>query len=366
MPGVMSAVAVPIEFAHVAAGGSGAHEAPAKCRAPRAKQRAQATQRRSDEGEADGHARWRAIEVRHLAALAAVAHEGSFRRAADRLGYVQSAISSQIAHLERAAGTRLVERASGSSSVELTQAGTVLLGHTDEIITRIDAAYADVSSLSNRAEGMVRVAGLEHFAPRRLARVLRFFRERYPKARVLPIDGPTQERSLERLCAGELDVIVGELPLNEGPFSCVVFELDPYVLLVASDASLAEARRSPTLAEIACMRLIVPASIGPTARIDAQLRGLGITRRSSFRPESVATAQALVGAGLGEAIVPRSQVDPKYPATVAIDVPNLLPERRLALAFVPERPLSTAVHGFIRAVTVASEAERKIADAVAA
>src|SRR3954453_9855318 len=90
---------------------------------------------------------WFGIELRHLAALDAVAREGSFRRAAERLGYVQSAISHQIAALEGITGSRLVARSRGTRPIALTAAGVVLLAHADAVIARMRDAQAALAAL---------------------------------------------------------------------------------------------------------------------------------------------------------------------------------------------------------------------------
>ena len=82
--------------------------------------------------------RWLGVELRHLAALQAISDEGTFGRAARRLGYTQSAVSQQIATLERIVGERLVERPGGPRPVSLTEAGKLLLGHADAIVARLD------------------------------------------------------------------------------------------------------------------------------------------------------------------------------------------------------------------------------------
>ncbi|HST15480.1 MAG TPA: LysR family transcriptional regulator, partial [Gaiellaceae bacterium] len=89
--------------------------------------------------------RWLRIELRHLFALEAVADEGSFSAAGDRLGYVQSAVSHQIAALESIVGKRLVERSRGTRPVSLTPDGMALYQHAKTILARVRAAEADMS-----------------------------------------------------------------------------------------------------------------------------------------------------------------------------------------------------------------------------
>src|SRR5438094_8574919 len=104
---------------------------------------------------------WLGVELRHFAALEAVARTRSFGRAARELGYTQSAVSQQIAQLERVVGQKLFHRPGGPRRVEPTEAGLLLLRHADAIVARLDAARADMAALGEGAGGTLRVGGFQ-------------------------------------------------------------------------------------------------------------------------------------------------------------------------------------------------------------
>lgn len=89
---------------------------------------------------------WRGVELRHLLAFQAVAAERSFCRAAAVLGYTQSAVSQQIAVLERLIGMRLLLRGRGRGGVRLTAPGEVLLMRTAELLALALQARAELGS----------------------------------------------------------------------------------------------------------------------------------------------------------------------------------------------------------------------------
>src|SRR3982750_1717207 len=93
------------------------------------------------------------VELRHFAALEAVGRLRSFGGGARELGYTQSAVSQQIAQLERQVGERLVDRPGGPRPVDLTDAGRLLLRHADAIVAQLDAAAADMAGLPRGAPG---------------------------------------------------------------------------------------------------------------------------------------------------------------------------------------------------------------------
>src|SRR6476619_8432551 len=128
--------------------------------------------------------RWLGLDLRHLVALKTIADEGSFGRAADRLGYTQSAISQQIATLERIGGLRVIDRPGGPRPISLTEAGQILLRHADAIQARLLAAKADMAALEAGDAGRLRVGTFQSVGARIVPRLLREFSEGHPHVEV--------------------------------------------------------------------------------------------------------------------------------------------------------------------------------------
>src|SRR3954453_14386961 len=127
---------------------------------------------------------WLGIDLRHLAALEAIARSRSFGAAARELGYTQSAVSQQIAQLEKLVGQRLVERPGGPRPVDLTEAGRLLLRHPDPLVAPLDAAQADMAALAEGSAGALRVGIYQSVGARILPALLRRFHEDFPRIEV--------------------------------------------------------------------------------------------------------------------------------------------------------------------------------------
>ena len=84
------------------------------------------------------------LDVRRLRVLHAVSAYGSVTAAAAALGYSAPAVSQQLAALEREVGMRLTERA--GRGLQLTPAALILVGHTDALLARLDAARSRAGS----------------------------------------------------------------------------------------------------------------------------------------------------------------------------------------------------------------------------
>jgi DNA-binding transcriptional LysR family regulator len=287
----------------------------------------------SDERVARGCERneWLGVEIRHLAALAAIARHGSFRAAAHSLGYVPSAVSQQIAYLERAVGMRLIERSRGSGPIEVTEAGRVLLGHTEDIASRLGAAQADLQALSEGLAGNVRLGVHESVAKRLMPALIDRFAADRPGVRLTMHEASTDSELFELVERGELDVSFADLPLEPGPFEASELLEDPYVLVVASDSAVARRGSVQSLGDIDRLRLISRSRCRHWERLEAQLRANAVGPESVFHSDISTTVQALVRNGVAAAILPSLGVDEHDPGIATIDIGHLLGRRRLVL-----------------------------------
>lgn len=287
---------------------------------------------------------WLGIELRHFAALEAVARTRSFGRAARELGYTQSAVSQQIAQLERIVGQRLFDRPGGPRQVELTEAGQLLLGHADAIVARLDAARADMDALAEGAAGTLRVGIYQSVGARLLPTLLRRFRAEWPLVGVRVREESDAADLLRLLEHGELDLTFAELPLPEGPFEWAEVLHDPYVLVVSARSELAELDSAPPLREIAKLPLIGRRSTDePERHLAGRVPELDVV----FRTDDNGTLQALVAEGLGSAIEPRLVVDPRDRRLKMLPFGSRIPPRTLVVAWHRDRYRSQAAQAFV-------------------
>lgn len=292
--------------------------------------------------------RWLGVEFRHLAALQAIAEEGSFGRAARRLGYTQSAVSQQLATLERLVGERLVERPGGPRPVTLTEAGRMLQRHAEAIVARLHAAQADLNALSEGSAGVLRVGTYQSVGRHILPNLLRRFGAAWPRVELKLTEMSTDEDLVALVERGDLDLTFADFRNWEGPFEEVHLFDDPYVLLVQAGTPLAQRKRGrPSLEEVAELPLIGFRQCRSTRMVEAQLVDEGLHPGFVFRSDDNGTVQAMVGAGVGIALVPRLTVDHNDPATVAIDLGDLVAPRRISLVWHRDRYRSPAARAFV-------------------
>ena len=287
---------------------------------------------------------FRNIELRHLAALEAVGRTHSFVAAARELGYTQSAISQQIAALERAVGQRLVERPGGPRPVALTEAGTLLLRHADAIVAQLDAAEADLGAFAEGAAGPLRVGIFQSVGARILPGLLRRFREAWPRVEVRVREETSAADLLRLLEHGELDLTFADLPLPDGPFEWNELLRDPYVLVVPKDDPLARRESAPPLRDLAGAPLVTWRQLGEP---ETYLRGRVPELNVVFRSDDNGTLMGLVAEGLGYAVVPQLVVNPRNRAYVALPFGNRVPPRQLAIVWHRDRYRSAAAEAFI-------------------
>lgn len=290
--------------------------------------------------------RWLGVELRHLETFSAVARAESFSKAALKLGYTQSAVSHQIAALERIVGVRVFDRAGARRPVSLTEHGRLLLRHANHVLATLSAAEAEMQSLLEGRERL-RVGVFQSAGARIAPPVLKYFAARVPDTAIELVERTWVEDLLSEVEDGSLDLAFATLPLEEGPFRFVELMSDPLVLLVPVDSQLAQRKTPLTLEELAHIPVMTYQRCRRVAQLREDMRSRGLDLELLHPSEDNNTLQALVAAGIGAAFLPRLAVEAAYVGVSVAEVPLPVAPRIVGLAWHGDRPLTESGRRFV-------------------
>lgn len=247
------------------------------------------------------------LDVRRLRVLREVATHGSFSAAAESLAYTQSAVSQQVAALEREAGTKLVDRA--SRGVTLTDAGRALVTHADAILQRLADAESELDAIAGLKGGRLRMTTFATAGATLMPKAIVEFRRRHPAVE-LSLAPAEPDQGLSALRAGDADIVItidppGPPRPGSGDFTFLDLLDDPMYLMLPTGHPLAD-HDGIQLADLAEDDWILGSSDRcPDARILMRAcQAAGFEPRISFDSDDYLAVQGYVAGGFGVSFIP--------------------------------------------------------------
>lgn len=250
--------------------------------------------------------------------VVAVAETNSFTRAAERCLVVQSALSHQIARLERELGARLFERT--SRRVRLTPAGEAFLPAARQCLEAAERAAAEVAAAVGEIRGRLTVGVIPTVAAVDIPAALRDFHERYPQVRIGLRVGASEDLA-ELVREGAIEVAFLGLPVSARPEGVSTRELarDSLVAVVAPDHPLAGASEVDLSRLSSEVFVDFPAGTAGRLQSDQAFAAAGLTREVAFEVTAAEFLERLVHEGLGIAFLP-STYTPHLSGVVTVPV----------------------------------------------
>jgi DNA-binding transcriptional LysR family regulator len=273
-----------------------------------------------------------------LKVLAKIAERGSFSGAADALDYTQSAVSKQVAALEREVGTQLVVRE--VRPVRLTAAGEALVRHAQIMFEELAAAEAELGAIAALETGRLRLGTYSSVGATLVVQAVAAFRKSNPGVRMTLLEAG-RDKLVQDVRAGDLDVAaVFDFPalgvrVDEGLEGRHLLD-ESHELLLHPAHRLAR-KSKVTLADLSDEDWLFP-TLGPDSPTQklftAACAAAGYEPRIVFRVNDCEMLQALVAAGVGIGFLPRLALHPVHPGVVIKPVKGA-PRRRILAVALP-------------------------------
>ncbi|TDB73876.1 LysR family transcriptional regulator [Micromonospora sp. KC721] len=290
------------------------------------------------------------LDVRRMQVLRAVITTGSVTAAAAHLGYTPSAISQQVAALEKEAGIALLERF--GRGVRPTAAGQLLTRHAAIISQHLAEAETALADLRSGRTGRLTIRYFTSVGPTLLAPALARFRHLHPDVIVDPkLNDADDPLPYVQQGTADLAIVVRRRNDESPPGTRAVHLLDDVYQAVLPTGHPLAAQRVIDLTDLAREPWVGSEPPGPCLEpiIDA-CAAAGFSPNFVARSEDYATAQGFVAAGLGVCLIPRLGLSTRHPGVATRPVRRPEPIRK--------------IHAAVRDTSLAQPALRALVDAL--
>jgi DNA-binding transcriptional LysR family regulator len=300
------------------------------------------------------------LDVRRMRVLREVAVRGSFSAAAESLSFTQSAISQQIAALEREAGCTLVQR--NARGIRLTEAGEALVRHAEAILARLGEAEAELEAIAGLRGGRLRLASFESAAASLMPLAIAAFRAQHPGVELSLIIAEPED-SAPLLRSGELDLALGydsRIRAEADGIARRHLLSDPLFLAMPADHPLAH-KRHLKLADLADDSWIAGSNDCECNRlINRACAVAGFEPRIAFQTDDYTAMQGFVAAGVGVSLIAELGLSTIRDDIVVRPLGRETPVREVYAATMADAHRTPATHAMLEILeTVASRYETR-------
>lgn len=272
------------------------------------------------------------IDTNRLRVFRAVVASGSVQAAAINLGFTSSAVSQQIAALQRETGLQLFEKS--GRGISTTPTGRTLAAESDELMRELARLDGVLDDLREGRVGAIVIACIASAGERWMPPIARSLQREFPDVQLtVDLNDHTGQQSLVRPDIDIRDEPIGD-PTQVPGYTRYELTDDPYVTVFACNSSLAELDTVP-LAALESERWVVDNAHDPVGNriVRDATRAAGFTPRSAAQTADHHASIAFAAAGIGVAVIPRLAVG-TLPADVCQrDISEPAPRRRI-VAFV--------------------------------
>jgi molybdate transport repressor ModE-like protein len=309
------------------------------------------------------------LDVRRLRILREVAQRGSFSAAAEELNFTQSAVSQQIASLERETGTKLLQR--GAGGVRLTDAGEALARHTEVILGQLADAERELAAIAGLCGGRVRLASFPSAGSTLVTEAVSLYRQRHPEVELSLAEGEP-DATVPGLRRGDYDLAVAfdymhsrVDGLREG-LDCIHLLDDPVRVVLPADHPLAS-RKAIKLEQLAGESWIGGCMDGVCHQMVVDwCSAAGFQPKIVFESDDHNVQMGLVAAGVGVTLLPELALRILPPGVETRPVAESQPWRKIFAAVPLDAYRSPATEAMIDVLCTVGERFRSGSSAAVA